>query len=394
MNMSSTRRKGIALVIALVAIVVIGALIAGAFFASTQEYRIGRNSLIQESAHAASEHGNSYYFRNWNNGWVTGLKDGDTLIRVDASNGVKSGVMMTKLNMNTYWVVSRGRTGVGGGVQTAAQRRTGMLVRIERPRVRVAGAITTASKTDVTGSGSISGTDINPPGWGECDETGTQKAGLVNDNSADVASAGTCSGFACVSGSPKVLEDASAGHDTTYTKFGDEDWASLTAGANYTILVPSGGLTYDKVGPTYKIDGSCDKANAKNWGDQLRNAVTPGKCEDYFPVVHFKGTGLVTLANGRGQGLILIDGSLKLAGNFEFTGLIIARGNTIVEGIGNKIWGGLMAMNEGCVIGGSVKTCNSVAGSAHVQYSKCAINSAFTTKAKPVMATRGWSDMF
>ena len=43
---SSKRREGFALAVAMVAIVVIGALIAGAFFTSTQEYRIGRNSLV------------------------------------------------------------------------------------------------------------------------------------------------------------------------------------------------------------------------------------------------------------------------------------------------------------------------------------------------------------
>jgi Tfp pilus assembly protein PilX len=57
MSFTSKRREGFALAVAMVAIVVIGALIAGAFFTSTQEYRIGRNSLIDQRAFAAAEAG-------------------------------------------------------------------------------------------------------------------------------------------------------------------------------------------------------------------------------------------------------------------------------------------------------------------------------------------------
>ena len=51
--------------VAMVAIVVIGALIAGAFFTSTQEYRIGRNSLVDQRAFSAAEAGVNQPIQAW-----------------------------------------------------------------------------------------------------------------------------------------------------------------------------------------------------------------------------------------------------------------------------------------------------------------------------------------
>ena len=62
---SSNRREGFALAVAMIAIVVIGALIAGAFFTSTQDYRIARNSLTEQRAFAAAEAGATQPVQGW-----------------------------------------------------------------------------------------------------------------------------------------------------------------------------------------------------------------------------------------------------------------------------------------------------------------------------------------
>ena len=49
----------------MVAIVVIGALIAGAFFTSTQEYRVARNSLVDQRAYSAAEAGVTQPIQGW-----------------------------------------------------------------------------------------------------------------------------------------------------------------------------------------------------------------------------------------------------------------------------------------------------------------------------------------
>src|SRR5688500_20276361 len=65
MSSTSKRREGFALAVAMVAIVVIGALIAGAFFTSTQEYRLGRNSLMDQRAYSAAEAGVTQPVPGW-----------------------------------------------------------------------------------------------------------------------------------------------------------------------------------------------------------------------------------------------------------------------------------------------------------------------------------------
>src|SRR3712207_4352163 len=61
----ATPRRGMALPIALAAIVIIGALIVGVFFASTQEYRVGRNSLSPQRAMHAADVGLSSVVSSW-----------------------------------------------------------------------------------------------------------------------------------------------------------------------------------------------------------------------------------------------------------------------------------------------------------------------------------------
>ena len=61
-----SRRSGFALPVAVFAIVIIGALVAGAFFASTQEFRIGTNTIQQTRALGAAEFGLNETHANWN----------------------------------------------------------------------------------------------------------------------------------------------------------------------------------------------------------------------------------------------------------------------------------------------------------------------------------------
>ena len=48
-------RRGFALALALMATALIGALVAGGYLASVQDFRMGRNALIQQRAMAAAK---------------------------------------------------------------------------------------------------------------------------------------------------------------------------------------------------------------------------------------------------------------------------------------------------------------------------------------------------
>ena len=111
-NPPASPRKGMVLVAVMIAMVVIAAIVAGIFFTSTQEYRSGRNQLIEQRAFAVAEFGLNSEIANWDRsrnlpgGMATGEIDSN---QVYVAQTDTSHVKVTKLTENTFWVVSEGR---------------------------------------------------------------------------------------------------------------------------------------------------------------------------------------------------------------------------------------------------------------------------------------------
>ena len=92
-------------------------------------------------------------------------------------------------------------------------------------------------------------------------------------------------------------------------------------------------------------------------------------CADYFPIIYINGD-LKVQANSRGQGVLLVNGNMEMAGGFEFNGIVIVRDDIKSTGNGNKISGSAFA-------GNTYTTDNtSVTGNSEIQYSRCAIERA------------------
>jgi formylmethanofuran dehydrogenase subunit C len=94
------------------------------------------------------------------------------------------------------------------------------------------------------------------------------------------------------------------------------------------------------------------------------------QCIGYFPVVHSTGSQLKFAAGNRGQGTLLVDGDLELAGGFEWDGLIIVKGAIKINGTGNKLTGAVFAQ------GVNILTAGAVSGNVEIKYSKCAVDKA------------------
>src|SRR3989442_15893081 len=60
-----SNERGMALAVAIFALVVVGALVAGAFFAGTQEQRVGENSRLVTQSFGAAEAGLNEIIRTW-----------------------------------------------------------------------------------------------------------------------------------------------------------------------------------------------------------------------------------------------------------------------------------------------------------------------------------------
>jgi hypothetical protein len=404
------QRRGMAMATALIAIVLIGALIAGTFFVSMQDYRIGRNSLSADRALTVAEYGQNRMLTDWDaTTWNLNMKTGDTLKKVFTTEaGSLDTVTVTRLRYNMFWVVSNGWTETGTGITTESRRRTGLLIRMDTPQWPFPGAFTSASTVALSGSFTGTGNDASPLGWSDCPPNSDDVAAVASTSTANITGSGAgCAGFACISGTPSSTAATADAADQAKIL---DDWNDLVAGANKVISASA-----SPIAPSPTLTGLlCNTGDVNNWGDPLR-LLPAGACESYYPTIYIsctvvgatcpQGSNLTgagappgkwqTIAGGagggRGQGILLVDGNLNIAGNFEWVGPVIVKGNVRTAGTGNKVTGGIHALNIGC----TTTPCNYLQGTSSVNYSSCALSKIMALKAKPTVAKHhAWADMF
>jgi hypothetical protein len=383
MSSPTKRREGFALAVAMVAIVVIGALIAGAFFTSTQEYRIGRNSLMDQRAFSAAETGVTQPIQGWlkslNVTMDIGASRLDTMTIAGGSYSVRR---VTKLDSATFWLMSDGYAGTAVG-PLASHHRINAIYRLAVPSFNILGALTVRGKVEVQGSSKVDGTDQIPPQWsssGICPAATGGTAGVAAPDTALVCNGNCPEGTnpqERIFGFPAQSQNPLAADTTTYYRYGDQTWNTLIANADITL--PGGSY---KTLPSLNGSG-CNYGDAMNWGDPERL----GACRDYFPIIYINGD-LQIQANSRGQGVLLVAGDLEMAGGFEFNGIMIVRDDIKSTGNGNKISGSAFA-------GNTYTTDNTnISGNSEIQYSSCAIDRA--TKGSAVITRamqRGFAEI-
>ena len=374
--------RGMALPVAIFALVVIGALVAGALFAGTQEQRVAENVRRAQQSFGVADAGMVEVVRRWDPKLMNqrAAYPGDS-IRVDSTtspaNTGSYGGYVYKLNANLYLVditggdrVSKsGLLGTGG-----ARQRLGMITRIKPMQMDIRASLTTQGGVNVQGNAEVYGNDHTPVGWTNCGPLDTNRAG-VRDKGGTV----TTGGNGEVNGNPPVWNDPTL-TDTTFTNFGDFNYATLAASAN--IQLPGG--TY-KTNP--RVVGTiCDKSDALNWGDGI-NKNAP--CGSYWPIIHIAGDA--TLNGDQGQGILLVDGNLEVQGSYEFYGIVIILGDLKTAGGGATaahFWGGVMAKNADLSI-------QNLTGRATLNYSKCAVVQALqNTSVTASLRSRGWVQLF
>ena len=381
-------RRGFALLVALAALVIIGGLIVGAFFASTQEYRIGRNTVLQSRAMTAAEFGLNTVMRSdvWKDTWNTTTSAGDLLLNTsfDPGDGSSGNVQVTSLGEGNFLVVSEGFAGSALGAQ--GRKRLGGLLRLFGPKFELHGAVTTKGSIKIAGSTEVHGEDTSPDNWLDCPPGATSVAGI--SYSPSTAPTMNCSTADCVTGNPPLSPDSAADDPATYNVFGDLTYADLTALATKTI---PGGQTFTNLAPMWKTDANgnvyCDRTYQSNWGDPL-HTFSETSCQSYYPIIHV--TGNLTITGGAGQGILLVDGDLNASGGVMFVGPVIVKGALSVTGNGSgaRFIGGVMAENV-------YLDDSKMAGNAVVSYSTCAISKAVAGSARPVFdSERGWIDMY
>jgi len=366
-----TNERGVALAVSIFALVVIGALVAGAFFMGMQEQRVGRNTIQFQQAFAAAEEGANRQVANWNRDANNALVSGDSVIFagtvVNARGWYRGSIR--RLNDQLFFVRSEGFS-----FDSAARQHVGLLVRLRPFDFDIEAALKTQGDLKIGGSSYIDGHDQAPTGW-TCPALEPPLPGIMINDSTKITEVG-CPGLTCVDGSVKVDQDPTMTADSL-TTFGEMSFDDLK---QYATLFVSGGTR--KIKP--ELSGvTCDKSNLNNWGDPLH----PGQpCGSYFPVVWVDGD--LNINGEQGQGVLIVDGNLNVQGGFDFFGPVIVRGALDTQGTGGHFNGGVIAANVNLEQ-------NDVLGDAVITFSSCAVIKALRASAPGALLTeRSWVNLY
>ena len=386
-----TDERGMALAVAIFALVVIGALVAGAIITGRLEQRTGRNTLYATEAAQAAEAGATAVMADWDQFNLNNLPKNvpTTLTKTtwgQASMYASYTPTVTKLNDELFLVQSLGTRSTGGG-QVLSQRVVATLARLTFVSATAKAAVTVTKPVKFNGNAfEVIGNDSVPQGW--AGESGC----TTGDNVAGIRSA-TTTGAASQDADniwgtpPQVPSDPTVTNDF-FNIFGDVTFDELKKSAD--IVLPSTS-PYNSVGPslTAALPQRCNIGDQLNWGEPHRGAGSVNQCYNYFPIIYASGSQLQLTGGGRGQGLLLIEGDLSIAGGFEFTGLIVAKGGIKVNGNGNKITGALLAQDV------SIDDENSISGNTTLQFSSCALDKAIkgSAFAEP-LSYRSWVQLY
>lgn len=371
-NLKSER--GIALVAAIVALVVIGAIVAGTFFISTLEQKTAENSVDAAMAYQAAEAGIVKNVANWDTGNNLLASDGGTTIAQDSvAPGTYFNVTISRLNSSLFFLRSV-------GTRNGATQSLGMVLRTVTVNPGVGAAVTSKGNVTVGGNATIDGTNTNPTGWSGCASSpskgGIRTSGTVSTN-----------GNPSIAGSPATIQNDSSVNNALFQNPFNQFKAMAT------MSLPGGNgngnfVTYNGIAPsTSGSPARCNRSDQNNWGEPLRTGTYVSECTTYSPIIYFDGN--VSLTNGRGQGILLVDGNLAIAGNFAWTGLVIAIGQVKTGNGTSNVTGAIMANNA------DIGDQTSFSGTPVVSYSKCALDYVMNSSAiaRP-LAMRSWAQVF
>jgi Tfp pilus assembly protein PilX len=376
-----SNERGIALAVAIFALVIIGALVAGTFFAGRLEQQTGQNTVYAMQASEAAEAGLS-------DGIASQTAAGMQALVVDpgmaanlpdmtTSLGAHVSVARTisRLTDNVFLVRSTGTlTDADGG--KLAVRGLGQLIRLNQAEITVNAGLTALGDVTISGGADVTGKDGVPSAWSsgvECPSL-TDKAG-VRYNGGTLQKKGNGD----FSGAPDSVKDATL--NATDMK---KDFDKLKALATLTVISGNPAATQ----PAYTGNPKkCDTSIQTNWGEP---AVQTDVCSNYFPIIYHNGN--LSLQGGRGQGILLVEGDLSATGGMVFYGPVFVTGTLSTTGNSNqgaKFYGGVIAGNV------ALDDLSKLAGGALVSYSSCAIHRALQNSAKiGTLAERSWVQLY
>ncbi|HEX6869782.1 MAG TPA: hypothetical protein VF163_01680, partial [Micromonosporaceae bacterium] len=155
-----------ALAVAIFALVVIGALVAGTFYAGRLEQQTGQNSFYAMQAAEAAQGAMTQTMQAQNGATLTAIPiDRSTstsfaTVQVGAAYGAPSVRRIT----TSLWLVQSIGSRTNGG-QTLATSTVAQFYRLNQASFPVNAGLTAIGKVSVGGNSEVSGYDVTPPSW-------------------------------------------------------------------------------------------------------------------------------------------------------------------------------------------------------------------------------------
>jgi type II secretory pathway pseudopilin PulG len=331
-------RRGFALPAAIMALVVLSALVAGAMFVATGELRAGRTDLADQRALALAELALERTIATWDRRRNTALAVGASEVVVDSGSaeGDRVKVVATRVQPRSFLVTAHAASSADGrGIPT--RHTIAASLRLAGAAVPVSAALTATGVVTVVG-GVVDGGDVGADGnsRGLCDDAGVAGgAGIAVLDTSLVCDA-TCSGAPPVGvvGSPPVAALPGLTSDSVAAVIGLDPIPAFAARASIDL---AGGTLVPR--PVANA-GECDRTDALNWGDP--SGAAP--CGDHYPLVHVRGSAVLGTGSV-GQGILLVDGSLRVEAGARFAGVVIAADDIAVIGVGAEIVGAAFALD-------------------------------------------------
>jgi hypothetical protein len=371
--------RGIALAVAVFALVVIGALVAGAFFAGRLEQQTGQNTFYANQAAEAAEAALAQTLDGFTLTSATMLAmpapSGLVTVSTVSLGGKTTATSYVRRLTSSVWLLTAEGKHQNAAGTDMATRSVGQLIRLNEPELTFKGGLTAIGKISLSGNSTVSGNDVTPPDWGGLDCPPLDSVAGVYYNGQV-----TQQGSATVTGDPPQQQDSTL---NSGNMLGNSSFDQLKAAATLILTGNISGIDAATKGDP----PVCDTSIENNWGAPT---VKTSPCFSYFPIIYRKGD-LFVQGNGQGQGILLVEGNLNVQGTIDFYGPVIVTGGVNIKGTGTddvKFFGGVMAQDV-------TLDDQKLSGNAQVNFSSCAIRRALQGSAKPIPLTeRSWVQLY
>lgn len=358
MRCVAAERRGIALPLVLWALVIGSALLTVAIFLILQEQRAGQAGRRLVHTFTRAETGLAEALGAWTPGSLNRALPGV----LDSLGAVGSDLVIHRLNQGLFLLAVRVRDG-------ATQARLGRLVRVRPVHLAVTAALTSGGQVRLDSDATISGEDQAPAGSNDCPPADSAVAGVASPLVLTT-------GSPVVTGSPPTIERQPAD-----SGLAPEDLLVFRDLESQATLQLTEGTW--QTGPA-TVGTVCDPSVPENWGDPSAPA---GPCGAYMPVVYVPGD--LDLLPGRGQGILLVEGNLRLHGPYSFAGLVMVRGGLDVAPGDSEV------DLSGAVFAGNVGLQTTPPAVLSITYSKCLVSKALLSSGRLVpLRTRSWKALF